>query len=234
MLRLVAIGLAGWAVCVAVRRFGRSPLVVQILAVAILLSLIAYLLGPNAAQPDSSREFAAVLPLGAALAGRLLTRLMPALAAVLGVYLAALASVAATPAVAPANQALADWLAAHRLYDGLADYWLASSVTVDSGGKVAVRAIKVGHVVRPYLWEAEPRWYSAQSHVANFVVLPSSGPGPWNLAPSATAVVGAFGQRAKVYFLASYTVLVWNSNLLGRLATTPVPTARTSRLGPVG
>jgi hypothetical protein len=122
----------------------------------------------------------------------------------------------------------------HRLYDGLADYWLANSVTVDSGAKVAVRAIKVGHVVRPYLWEAEPGWYSAQSQVANFVVLPSSGPGPWNLAPSATAVVGAFGQPAKVYFLANYTVLVWNSNLLGRLATTPVPIARTSRLGPVG
>ncbi len=227
MLHLIAIGLAGWAVCAAARRFARSPLVVQILAVAILLSLIAYLLGPNAGQPDSSREFAAALPLGAALAGRLLARrlrkarLMPALSVVLAAYLAALAGVVARPAVPAQNQALAGWLATHRLDYGLADYWLANSVTADSGGLVAVRAVKVGHVVRPYLWEAEPSWYSAQSHVASFVVLPSSGPGPWNLAPSATAVLGAFGQPAKVYFLADYTVLVWNSNLLGRLATSP-------------
>ncbi|MGO8957128.1 MAG: hypothetical protein ACLQFR_07155 [Streptosporangiaceae bacterium] len=228
MLHLAGIGLAGWAVCAAVRRFPRSPLAVQLLAVAILLSLVAYLLGPNAGQPDSSREFAAVLPLGAALAGRLLARrlhkarLMPALSVVLAAELAAAAGVVARPAVPAQNQALAGWLAARRLDYGLADYWLANSVTADSGGRVAVRAIKVGHVVRPYLWEAEPSWYSAQSHVANFVVLPSSGSGPWNLAPSATAVLGAFGQPAKVYFLPDYTVLVWNSNLLGSLATTPV------------
>ncbi len=227
MLHLLGIGLAGWAVCAAVRRFARSPLVVQILAVAILLSLVAYLLGPNGGQPDSSREFAAVLPLGAALAGRLLARrlrearLMPALSVVLAAYLAAVAGVIARPAVPAQNQGLAGWLAAHRLDYGLADYWLANSVTADSAGAVAVRAIKVGHVVRPYLWEAEPGWYSPLSHVANFVVLPSSGPGPWNLAPSATEVVGAFGQPARVYFLADYTILVWNSNLLARLATTP-------------
>ncbi len=227
MLHLLGIGLAGWAVCAALRRFARSPLVVQILAVAILASLVAYLLGPNAGQPDSSREFAAVLPLGAALAGRLLARrlrqarLVPALSVVLAAYLAAVTGVLARPAVPAQNQGLAGWLAAHRLDYGLADYWLANSVTADSAGAVAVRAIKVGHVVRPYLWEAEPGWYSPLSHTANFVVLPSSGPGPWNLAPSATEVVGAFGQPARVYFLADYTILVWNSNLLGRLATTP-------------
>jgi hypothetical protein len=223
LLHLVGVGLVAWAVYLVARRFAGYQLVIQLLAVAVTCSVVAYLVGPTAAQPASSREFAAVLPLGAALVGRVLARrlrrarLMPALAVVLATYLAGLAMVVTRPPVPAQNQALVGWLAAHRLDYGLADYWLANSVTVDSGGKVAVRAIRSGERVWPYLWEAEPSWYSARSHVANFVVLPSSGPGPWIMAPSAQAMVAAFGQPARVYFLADYTVLVWSSNLLAKL-----------------
>ncbi len=224
MLHLIGAGLVAWAVAGALRRFAGGDLAVQLLAVAVPLSIVACLLGPKAAQPDNSREFAAVLPLGAALAGRLLAgrlrqaRLVPALAAVLGVYVAGLVMLVAKPPAPAQNQALAGWLAAHRLSYGLADYWLANSTTVDSGGKVQVLAIRNGSWVWPARWESEASWYSASSHLANFVVLPSTGAGPWSLAPSAAGMIKVFGQPSTVYFLSSYTVLVWNSNLLGKLA----------------
>jgi uncharacterized membrane protein len=224
LLHLVAAGLAAWGVAAGLRRFGSADVAVQVLAVAVVVSVLAYLLSPKAEQPDSSREFAAMLPLGAVLAGRLLAqrlraaRLIPALAAVLAVYVAGLVMIVAKPAVPAQNQALASWLAAHKLTYGLADYWLANSTTVDSGGKVAVRAISSGTVVAPELWEAQPGWYSAASHVANFVVLPSVGREPGSLVPTAYAMLRAFGQPAKVYFLANYTVLVWDGNLLGKLS----------------
>ncbi len=224
LLHLVAVGLVAWAVAAALRRFAGADLVVQVLAVAVLVSILAYLLSPKAGDPDSSREFAAVLPFGAALAGRLLAgrlqqaRLIPALAAVFALYVAGLLMIVGKPPAAAQNQALASWLAAHKLTYGLADYWLANSTTVASGGKVAVRAIQTGRQAVPYLWEAEPSWYSAAAHLANFVVLPSVGRSPGTLPPTAGSVLRLFGQPATVYFLADYTVLVWNTNLLGKLA----------------
>ena len=221
---LVGAGLVGWALCAAFRRFSRSTITIQLLAVAVTMSVIAYLLGPNAESGATSREFAAVLPLGAALAGRLLarrlrrSRLVPALAAVLAVYAAGLVTYAGRAPAPAQNQALASWLAAHKLDYGLADYWLANSVTVDSGGEVELRAITAGkYEASPHLWETMPSWYSPTAHVANFVVMPSYGPGPWTSAPSAATMVHAFGQPAKVYLLADYTVLVWNINLLADL-----------------
>jgi hypothetical protein len=225
MAHLVGVGLAGWAACAAVRRFARCELVVQLMVVAVLVSLAAYALGPNAGQPLSSREFAAVLPFGAALAGRTLAgrlsraRLVPALGLALAVYAAAAVSVAALPAVPAQNQALASWLAAHRLTYGLSGYWIANSVTLDSGGAVQLCPLKGNdHTVRPEWWEIQQSWYDPALHVANFVVLPSNGigppPGPGPLAPTVAGALGAFGQPARVYYLAQYTVLVWNKNLL--------------------
>jgi hypothetical protein len=224
MLHLVAVGLVIWAVAAALRRFAAADLVVQVLTMSLLLSVLAYLVSSKAGQPDSSREFAAVLPLGAALAGRLLAgrlrrvRLMPALAAVLAVYLAGLLMIVGKPPAPGQSQSLAAWLAAHKLTYGLADYWLANSTTVASGGKVAVRAIQTGPQALPYLWEAEPGWYSPAAHLANFVVLPSTGQEPGTWPPTAASVLRLFGQPARVYFLADYTVLVWNTNLLAKLA----------------
>ena len=147
---LAGVGLVGWALCAAFRRFSRSTITIQLLAAGVTMSVIAYLLGPNAESGATSREFAAVLPLGAALAGRLLarrlrrSRLVPALAAVLAVYAAGLVTYVGRAPVPAQNQALASWLAAHKLDYGLADYWLANSVTVDSGGEVQLRAITAG------------------------------------------------------------------------------------------
>jgi uncharacterized membrane protein len=220
LLHLVGIGLVLWGVCAALRRLWRLPIAVEFMAVSVCFTVITYLLGPNALTAQSSREIAAVLPLGAALAGRLLARrlrrarLVPALAAVLAVYLAGLAFYATRPAVPANNQTLAAWLVQHRLTYGLTpSYWIGNSTTVDSGGKVAVRTVQTGGTrVSLNLWEIDGTWFSAKAHDANFVVMP--GPGDWRDNPAAYPMLHSFGRPTQVYVLPTYTVLVWNHNLL--------------------
>jgi hypothetical protein len=220
LLHLVGIGLVLWAECVALRRLWRLPIAVAFMAVSVCFTVLTYLLGPNALTAQSSREIAAVLPLGAALAGRLLARrlrrarLVPALAAVLAVYLAGLAFYATRPPVPANNQTLAAWLVQHRLTYGLTpSYWIGNSTTVDSGGKVAVRTVQTGGTrVSLNLWEIDGTWFSAKAHDANFVVMP--GPGVWRDNPAAYPMLHNFGRPTQVYVLPTYTVLVWNHNLL--------------------
>jgi hypothetical protein len=230
LLHLVGIGLVLWAVFTALRHLWRLRLSVQLLAVSVTFTLLAYLLDPNAVavgQPAgwTSREMAAVLPLGAALAGRVLARrlrrirLVPALTAVLAVYLAGLVFYATRPPVPADSQTLASWLATHQLRYGLTTgYWTANSTTVDSGGKVALRYVQTsGNSVTPSKWEIDLGWYSPRAHVAGFAVLPRSAPGPWRGLPGAGAFVASFGRPARVYVLPDYAVLVWNSNVLSKV-----------------
>jgi hypothetical protein len=230
LIHLAGIGLAAWALAAGLRRYLGADIAVQLMVTATVISLAAFAFGPNAGEMFSSREFAAVLPAGAALAGRLLAgrisraRLVPALLAVLAVYIAGAVQVIAAPPAPAANQGLAGWLAAHRLYSGLAGYWLANSVTLDSGGTVTVRALDGGYSgVWPRAWESQLSWYSPAAHTATFVVLPATGPAaqaetfPNPYAPTASGVIRTFGQPAEVYFLTGYTVLVWNKNLLAEL-----------------
>lgn len=219
LLHLVGVGLVVAATVAGLRRFARCEAVVQLLAAGVVCSAVAYMLGPNAIQADSSREFVAVLPFGAALAGRLLAgrllraRMAAALGVVLAGYLAGLVLVASMPAAPAPDLTLARWLEARGLDYGLADYWLANAVTVQSGGKVAVRAVSSGDYLWVDRWETDTRWYSPSEHLANFVVMPSNG-SPWRMAPSAPGMLKAFGEPAEVYLLPHYTVLVWDSNLL--------------------
>ena len=60
--------------------------------------------------------------------------------------------------VPAAKTGLASWLAAHRLFYGLGGYWEASIVTVDSGGRVKVRALAQPSLVAD-MWEAKRSWY---------------------------------------------------------------------------
>jgi hypothetical protein len=225
LLHLLGAGLVAWAVCAGLRRFGRLAISLQLLTASVCVSVVAYLLGPNALTAQSSREFAAVLPLGAALAGRMLAgrlrrvRLVPALAAVLAIYLGGLVFYATRPAVPADNQALASWLAGHRLHDGVTtDYWVANSTTVDSGGKVALRQVLVvGAGLVPNPWEIDLHWYSARTNVANFAVLTSSGPASWRQTPDGSAYLRTFGRPDRVYALTGYTVLVWGGNVLTKV-----------------
>jgi len=140
---------------------------------------------------------------------------MPVLAVITVGYLAALGYGAAQASVPPTSQSLADWLAAHRLTDGLAGYWQANSVTADSRRQVVVSAVIVGGdgKLLPYQWETDDANYDPARHYANFVV----AAGPSGLVGGQPAAVLTFGRPQQIYHADGYTIMVWNANLLARL-----------------
>ena len=217
---LVGTGLVIWALGAALRRISRADLAVQLLTASVLISLAAYLLGTNAVDQNSTREFVAVLPCGAALAGRLLARrlaaarLVPALGIVLTVYLLGLGRIVALPARPAQASQLATWLSQHHLTYGLGGYWQADVVTLDTGGRISLRPVAaLGPHIDRGAWEAQPAWYDPRHHQASFVVLAQNQPGaksyPWQ-----TSVTAAFGQPVSVSYVGQYTIMVWNRNLL--------------------
>jgi len=143
-------------------------------------------------------------------------------ALVIACYAALLAVAAATPQRMPQNVHLATWLRRHHLRSGLAPYWQASSVTVDSGGSIAMLAVNARgkhHSLASYPWEADEQLADPAAHTANFVVIV---PGP---DISRKLAVRTFGKPARTYRFESYVIMVWDKNLLGQLspACTPAP-----------
>jgi hypothetical protein len=234
-LHLVGLALFGVAFFLAWRRFFRpEDFLVPALALAITLNLILYAQGDYVQNLLSSREITEVLPLGAVLAGRVLAGpvlkmrfkgrnvLGVALAVVLVGYATALAVYAARPPVAAEHQDLAGWLAAHRLTGGLAvGYWLANSLTVDSGDHAEVREVSIRNnllAVPDSGWGFARQWYAPAGHDADFVVTDAaSGTATWHSALNSAR--NTFGPPARIYSYRQYTILVWGMNLLTRLGS---------------
>jgi hypothetical protein len=203
-----------------------GDLVVSVFAVAIVFNLGAYMFSAHALDILGAREIAAVLPLGAVLAGRVLGEPLLAVARkarraslvlwlALGViaagYLGTLVYGAAQPPVPPANQPLANWLVAHGLTDGLAPYWQANSTTLASGGRVTVSGVADApdQKLVPYEWEAEDANYDPSQRDATFVVAEGAQL-PWVRG----AAEHTFGLPQRTYSYDGYTIMVWDSNLL--------------------
>jgi hypothetical protein len=132
--------------------------------------------------------------------------------AVLAGYAAGLGYELVQPSASPANTELASFLLAHDLRYGLSGYWTSSSVTVDSDGKVQIRALAKATVVRDQ-WMSNVGWYDPGTHYANFIVL-DSGPGFMNRWEPLALVTKYFGHPARVYLTGWYTILVYDKNLL--------------------
>jgi hypothetical protein len=239
VMHLTGVGLVAWAMFGVARRFFRYPdLIDQVLLVAIVFNVLLYVPSTLASTTDlNAREYAIALPFGAVLAGRTLARgvrfslpdwaawaygtmrakrvrwAVPALVAVLGCYLASLAYTAAQPAAPPANQRLAAWLTAHNLTYGISGYWQSSIVTVDSHGKVTIRAVYPGNLRRDW-WESKRSWYASGGPTATFLVT-DSDPGFYNYWQPDPAALAALGQPSGTYQVGPYTVFVWPQNLLG-------------------
>ena len=131
---------------------------------------------------------------------------------VLAGYTAGLGYELAQPSAPPANTSLASWLEAHDLTYGLSGYWTSSSVTVDSGNRVQVRAL-MQFTMKRDLWMSNVSWYNPALHYANFIVLDSRA-GFMNHWEPRALVRKYFGRPALTYHTGPYTVLVWNRNLL--------------------
>jgi hypothetical protein len=212
------------------RRYAKAGLVDQLLTVAIIINLAVYLFSSFSSGVLNGREIALILPFGAALAGRNLgpvlaqarpapraARLTLVLLAVLAGYVACLGYELAQPVPPPANARLASWLQNHHLDHGLSGYWQASVVTIDSGGKVTIRAVAdLGGGIVPYRWEAKSTWYSPGRQYANFVVLQNQR-GFFTYWYPSSQVSATFGAPARTYQLGPYTVLVWTHNLMPAL-----------------
>ncbi len=217
------------------RRFFSVTLVDQVLAVAIVLNVALYLLS-NAAD-EAAHEVAIIVPFSAALAARVLARTgqegtadasravasggpgrrlrLAALTAgilVLAGYTAGLGYETSQPVVPPANTGLAAWLLDHHLTYGLSGYWTSSSVTVDSGGQVEVRAL-MQYSMKRDLWMSNVSWYNPKLHDANFIVL-DSRPGFMDHWEPRALVRKYFGRPDHTYQTGPYTILVWERNLL--------------------
>jgi hypothetical protein len=131
---------------------------------------------------------------------------------VLAGYAAGLGYEVVQPAAAPANTDLASWLVAHHLRYGLSGYWTSSSVTVDSDGRVQIRALAKA-TVQADMWMSNDNWYNPKLHYANFIVL-DSGPGFMNHWEPLALVQKYFGHPARVYLTGWFTILVYDKNLL--------------------
>jgi hypothetical protein len=142
------------------RSFLHGDLIAQLLAAAVVINILAYvLLYPGSGT--TAREIAPVFGLGGALAGRVLAepllrrRLEPLLA--LGAVAAVAVLLPTLLVVKPPSAStakLARFLAAHDLTSGLAGYWNADSVTLQSGGRVVVAPVKFhrGHALSAFPW----------------------------------------------------------------------------------
>ncbi len=251
---IAAVIFAAWRLIRPARTAPLGDLVADVLVLAVVVNVAAYLLLVPINNIYSAHEIGPVLSLGAALTGRMLggpllrfrvtraddrrsTRpfrlrfpglrdgtpvLVPALAAVVACYAVLLAVAASSPQRVPQNVHLAAWLRQHHLRSGLAPYWQASSVTVDSGGSITMLAVNARgkhHSQAPYPWEADEQLADPAAHTANFVVIV---PGP---DISRKLAIKTFGKPARTYRFESYVIMVWDKNLLGQLspACTPAP-----------
>jgi hypothetical protein len=210
-----------------VRIFRSGELIVPVFTVAIVFNLGAYMISTHAQDLLGAREMAEVLPLGAVLAGRVLgdriaawvraakAWFVPVLGVLAAGYLATLGYGAAQASVPSGNQALASWLLAHRLTDGLASYWQANSTTVDSRRQVLLSAVvqDVRDRLVPYQWETDDANYDPARHYANFVV--ADGPGA--LPGIQLSAQLTFGRPQRIYHADGYTIMVYDSNLLADL-----------------
>ena len=142
--------------------------------------------------------------------GRLL---LPVAAAILACYAMMLGIATTHTQAAPRNVGLAGWLARHHLTSGLAPYWEASSVTVDSGGAITVLSVEphAGHLV-PRHWQNDVLLADPAGHTANFVIISPAE----NVRRS--DAIATFGKPADSYRWGPYTILVWHENLLPMLS----------------
>jgi hypothetical protein len=232
---IAGIVLAAWSLL----RARADDLVADVLVIAIVANVAAFLTVVPISNLYSAHEIGPVLALGAALAGRMLggpvlaawTRgrgkgphgpwaragraLLPLTAAGLACYAVMLGVAAAHPQAAPRNVGLTAWLTEHHLTSGLAPYWESSSVTVDSGGAVTMVTVEPGHhgYLTPRRWQNDVGLAEpARGRSASFLVL-----SPAENVRSASAVA-TFGKPASVYRYGPYTIMVWRHDLLPELA----------------
>jgi hypothetical protein len=236
----VAVALLGFLITIA--RWRRADRVSRALVVGVIVMLVAGAASPLMIPVGGTHEIAVVLPLGAVLGGRVVgpwlagrarsTRQRVAQAgrvsrAVAACALAAaglgllscLGYAASKPLAQPRDTALADWLAAHNLTNGLSGYWDANITTLITGGKVHLTPVTSGGIYG-YLWVAKQEWFDPAVSSPNFIVTTTVQQGG-NDVPLSRVLVW-YGKPAKIYQFQQYSIAVYDRNLLASVVQ-PVP-----------
>lgn len=235
------VAIAGW---MALRRLlWTGDLVAVLLAAGIVANLAAYTV-LYVTGPATGQDVAPAFGMGAALAGRVLggplarawqeratwvqftrgrgvRRAWP----LLSVWAAIVLAVGVPPLVtakpaAPANAALATWLEDHGLHSGIAQYWQANSIMLDTGGAVTIRDVwdyGPHGGIRPYPWEEDTSLLDPRHNYANFVIAATHS------GLTRPAIEARFGSPARVFQVGTFTVLEYNRNLLPDLSGLPAP-----------
>ncbi|GIJ46400.1 hypothetical protein Val02_32860 [Virgisporangium aliadipatigenens] len=201
------------------RRADAGDRVSEILTTAVVVNLGAYIFSTQAiGDLGTARQIVAVLPLGAALAGRLLIRpgwagWKPAvpLGATTAVLVALLGhQVSVAPQIPAEAHDTGQWLLAEGLHYGIGTYWASNNITLDTGGKVRVAPTNGGDRIYAYRWESNEEWYDATKHDARFMIVDSVRPGYGTDAQA----VAQWGEPLRRQTFGQYTVLVYDKNLL--------------------
>jgi hypothetical protein len=129
---------------------------------------------------------------------------------VLAGYLACLGHDAVQQPPPNPQQQLVSWLQAHRLDSGLSSPWDASTLTLYAHGKVLIRPVVPGQTLRVQRWQTLSTWYDPSKESANFLIVLNK---PGWVAPA----YRQFGRPVASYHVATFTVLVWDKNLLDHL-----------------
>jgi hypothetical protein len=228
LVHLAGLGIAVWGLCRGLRRFTGLGLLEQVLAVAIVVNIAAYLFSSLPYTNWDTRQISAILPFGAVLAARLLAkdalrlRLIRPLTALLACYVAALGYGMAQPSLPAPTQNVASWLFAHHLTEGLSAYDEGNITTLASGGKVKLRVVswQPGGPV-PRYYQSKASWFDPATNYANFV-LNTTIDGPTVVIPR-QEIIAAFGQPVRTYVYGPFTIMVWNKNLFAELHGPPSP-----------
>jgi hypothetical protein len=241
---LSAAGLAAGIASLRSRHTDRST---QVLAASILVVLAFGVFTTLVQSRSYFHEVGALMPLSAALAGRVLVplasrwlparlRSIPVAALAMGAWLAltvAEVGYAVTwPVSQSPQQAVADWLVSHHERDGLSGYWQATSTTVTSGGQVLVAGITLpgppqagqptSDRAAAYRWESSADWYQPARHDATFVIAVTS-PAARSGGLTVPEVRAAFGAPVAQHQIGGEEIMLYDYNLLSRLTPTTFP-----------
>lgn len=194
----------------------------DLLVLAFGVDLVLFVVLTYSDDENFSRYLTAAVIFGSVLAGRAVARLVERLGpgrprrllaaagvAVIAAYGAGVGiEVTGAQAGRPA-QALAAFLEAHHLDQGVGDYWSASIVSVQSGGAVTVRPViadGAAHLHR-YARQSADQWYGKPFQ---FLVYDTAQ--PWG-GVDAISARASFGPVRTTYDVGIYRVLVWGHTL---------------------
>jgi hypothetical protein len=219
VIRLAGLALAVAAVVLALRLKGDR--VNQILAVAICVNCAAFIASTLPTDLLSARQVSVVLPLGAALAGRLIKpasglvkpwwRLV--LAGTLVLFLGVFAWHALQPPRPEPKREIVAWLESRDLKHGLGSYWNANDLTLIAQSRITVAPVIGTDLIKGYRWESKVDWYDPAKNDARFIIIDVKRPtfGTVELA------IRQFGPPIETKTFDQFAILIYDKNLLAGL-----------------